>query len=212
MTSPAIHRPATARSLLFDEYGGDEPHDTGEAIRGHDLARHKLGMVRRLASSVADHVDRDVGAMADDLVDLDLGDLLVAGWRKHRELVDAARRTLAAPGTEEIPRLATHRVTSVHRPHVDLYVDGAFVNSFEFLLEVVFDLVGVAAVVRGGGLVALRGGECTVTARLLLEGAQLAKHSQQVDDLALMVVLDPPRPLLTAPPHAPRSQPWSGRE
>lgn len=200
MTSTS-HSRATARSLLFDEHGGDgEPHDTGEAIRGHHHARHKLGAVRRLSSSVADHVDRDVGAMADDLVDLDLGDLLVAGWRRHSRLVEAARRTVAAPDSEELALLATHRVTSVHRPHVDLFVDGTFVNSFEFLLEVVFDVVGVAAVVRRGELVALQGGECTVTARLQLEGAELAKHSQKVDDLARMVVLDPPRPLLAAPP------------
>ena len=58
--------------------------------------------------------------MADDLVDLDLGDLLVAGWRRHSRLVEAARRTLAAPGTEEVALLAPDRVTSVHHPHVDL--------------------------------------------------------------------------------------------
>lgn len=201
MTSTLHHRHATARSLLFDRRGDvSGPRDTGEAIRGQGHARHKLEAVRHLRSSVADRVDRDVGAMADELVDLDLGDLLVAGWRRHTRLVEAARRTLDAPGTEEVVLLATHRVTSVHHPHVDLHVNGTFVNSFEFLLEVVFDVVGVAAVVRTGELVGLHGGECTITARLLLEGAQLAKRSVRVDDLALLVEVDPPRPLLAAPP------------
>ncbi|MBD3927470.1 hypothetical protein IEZ26_22800 [Nocardioides cavernae] len=207
MTSTRIGNPTTARSLLFDERDNGEPRDAGEAIRGHDHARHRLEVVRRLASSVADHIDRDVGAMADDLVDLDLGDLLVAGWRRHSRLVEAARRTAAAPGTEEVALLATHRVTSVHHPHVDLYVDDTFINSFEFLLEVHFDVVGAAAVVRAGELVALHGGECTVTARLLLEDAQLAKRHARVNNLAVMVVLDPPRPLLTAPPARHKSGP-----
>lgn len=207
MTSTPINGPITARSLLFDE-GSGWPHDTGEAIRGHDHARHKLGQVRRLASSVADHIDQDVGAMTDDLIELDLGDLLVAGWRTHSRLVEAARRTSVAEGTEEIPMLASHRVTSVHRPRVDLYVDETFINAFEFLLEVLFDVVGAAAAVRGGALVALHGGECTVSARLMFEGALLAKHSIRVDDLAVMVVLDPPRSLLAAPPHG--TQPLPG--
>ena len=48
MISTPIGNPATARSLLFDESDNGEPHDAGEAIRGHEHARHKLDVVRRL--------------------------------------------------------------------------------------------------------------------------------------------------------------------
>jgi len=39
----------------------------------------------------------------------------MGSWRKHAPLIAAARRTAAAPKSEEIIALATHSVTSTHR-------------------------------------------------------------------------------------------------
>jgi hypothetical protein len=61
---------------------------------------------------------------------------------------------------------------------------------------------GLAAVVRAGNLVALRGGDCLVTATLTLEGAPIARRQHSFDP-ELLVGLDPPVALagpLAAPP------------
>ena len=55
-------------------------------------------------------------AGADGVLALDLGDLVIAGWRKQGQLAAAAERTAANPGTSELVELATHRVSSVHHP------------------------------------------------------------------------------------------------
>jgi hypothetical protein len=45
----------------------------------------------------------------------------------------------------------------------------------------VLDATGLAAVVRDGYLVALRGGDCLVTVRLTLDGERLAERQGNVD-------------------------------
>lgn len=188
----------TARVFLF----GDEPlADTVDAL-SRELERHgaawsALHGVRRLSAGLTGAVDREVAVVADGLLDLDLGDALIGGWRRYAALTDAARRTAAAPGSHEVVRLATHRVASTYRPRVDLLVDGVTVHDFVFELSVVFDVTGLAAVVRDGQLCTLLGGECLVSATLELQGARLAERQQRIEP-SVLVRLDPPRSLLAA--------------
>ena len=76
-------------------------------------------------------------------------------------------------------------MTSSFRPSVDLMVDGVRVNSFELDLSMVFDVTGVAAVVRDGALVAVRDG-CLVTAKLTQEGVRLAEGQHHLDIEAVL--------------------------
>lgn len=187
--------PRTARAVLFPQQatGGSERLDEGLRARG--VVSVDDPGIPPLAESALGLVDEEIGRVAEGLLDVDLGDALVAGWRKHAALVEAGRRTLATPGSEEVVVLARHRVRSSYRPSVDLLIDGVKVNSFEFDLQVVFDLAGVSAVVSTGRLTALRGGRCEVSATLTLEGARLAERRHEVD-LALIVPLSRPIPLV----------------
>ena len=72
------------------------------------------------------------------LLDLDLGDLVIAGWRKQGQLAAAAERTAANPGSSEVVELATHRVSSVHHPFVELLVNDAHVATVTFDLDIEF--------------------------------------------------------------------------
>ncbi len=191
--------PTTARDVLFDEQG------TGLARTLLDSGAVRTGIrgVRRLSASVTRTVTEELGAVGEELLEIDLGDALVAGWRTHASLEQAARRTLERPHSEEVVVLAAHTITSTHRPAVDLCVDGVVVNSFEFELVVVLVLTGVAAVVRAGQLVAVRGGRCDATVTLSLEGARLLRRERSLD-LALLLPLRPPRSLVASPPAIPR--------
>jgi hypothetical protein len=42
---------------------------------------------------------------------VDLDGMLLRGWRAHRDLTGAARRTLAHPGSTELVDLVRHQVT-----------------------------------------------------------------------------------------------------
>ncbi|HEU4948071.1 MAG TPA: hypothetical protein VFT31_13040 [Kribbella sp.] len=191
MNGAILTAPVTIRSFLFGAgTGADTAEVVGRVISEHGVARSALHGVRHLSAGAVQSVDREIGTVVDGLLDLDLGDILVACWSKHRALTEAAIRTLVAPGSEEVVALATHRAAATYSPHVDLLVDGRKVTTIEFRLTVVLDATGLAAVVRGGDLVALRGGDCRATATLLLEGVRLAERQSSLRP-DLVVRLDP---------------------
>jgi len=191
--------PPSVRGFLFGDAAGEAVQQLAGSLADTHAGRTAINSTRHLSRSAARAVDEEVGAVAADLLDIDLGDALVLSWRRYSALVEAARRTLAPPGSKEIVELATHRVTSEFRPSIDLMLDGIRVNTFEFHLALAFDLTGVSAVVQGGELVGVRGGDCLVTATLTLEGARLAGVSRPVD---VAVVLPLARPVRLAGPGA----------
>jgi hypothetical protein len=192
MSSGVLDRSVTARSFLLGDSGDAS---LGRKLTEQGVARSTLSGLRRLSAAALHTVDQEIGAVASGLLELDLGDMLLAGWRKHAALTDAARRTLAAPASEEVLELATHRITSAYRPRVDVFVDNQKITTVEFDLTTVFDLTGLAAVVKAGDLVALRSGECLVTATLRLGDARLAERREKLD-LVQRIRLDPPISLI----------------
>lgn len=191
---PTVHVPLTANALLFGA-GTQTAEALGNAISEQHATRTALRSIRRLSGSAAGLVDREVATVTDDLLDVDLGDVLIAAWQKHSKLTEAARRTLAISGSEEIVSLASHSIESTYSPHVDLVVNGALVHCFKFVLGIVVEVAALDAVVRAGTLAMLRSGECVMTAKLSLDGVQLANARRTVD-LELVVRLHPPRPLI----------------
>src|SRR5438034_1853331 len=98
-------------TALGDELGqGSALGAAGPAFRA--LGR---GMRKAVLRGIADQIAR--------VLDRDVIDVLGAGWRKHEALTSAGRRTLATPGAEEIVELADHRISSNHRPRIDVILD-----------------------------------------------------------------------------------------
>jgi hypothetical protein len=107
---------------------------------------------------------------------LDLGDLVVAGWRKQGQLAAAAERTAANPATSEVVELATHRISSVHHPYIELLVNDVRVTTVNFELDLEFEVRALVVTVRDGHVVSLYSGDCDLTATLTAEGVQLASR------------------------------------
>ena len=137
--------------------------------------------VAQLSEGGRKATDSAVARAVEQLCDLDLGELLASGWRTHRKLLAAARSTLAAPGREEVVELATHTVTSEHRPWVDLLVDGAPVARIPLRITVEFTLHAVVAVVRAGRLCEVRAGYGELEATLSAAEVQLAHRRGQFE-------------------------------
>ena len=204
MSTQTATRPLTARTFLLGRATEDGTEVLAGALREHQVAGAAVGG-RRLSRSAVRAVDAEIAAVAARLLDLPLGDALVSAWRTYGALVTAAERTSAMPGSEEVVVLATHRVAWSYDPHLDLLVDGVRVTTLDFELGVTFDLDGVVAVVRQGELVALRAGECTITASLTLRETTLA-HRRARTHAAVVLPLEPPVRLLgdAVPPRGAR--------
>ena len=142
---------------------------------GKDLDRalaHLPETVRRSAA-------QEAGTTMAALLKVDLIGVLVRGWREHRDIVSAARRTLAAPGSTELVSMSAHEVTLDQQPSVSVLVDGQQVASLQLGLAIVFDVNDLLLGISGGRLVAVRSGRCEITAILAVQGADLVvKHAR----------------------------------
>jgi hypothetical protein len=168
-------QPFSVSAFLFGE-DQDTEQILAQTLHDHGVLG-SLGNALELVSDAGREAAADqVAVVANGLLDLDLGDLVVAGWRKQGQLAAAAERTAANPGSAEVVELATHRVSSAHHPFVELLVNDVHVATVSFDLEVEFIVKALVATVRDGHLVSLHSGTCDVVATLAAEGFQLASR------------------------------------
>jgi hypothetical protein len=123
MTHSMSAPPRTALALLFGPDG-----DTRAAIAQHllsaDTGAEIRGALDRLPPLTREAAIGQVTKAAAELLDVNLADVVAAGWRKYTDLTTSARRTLAVPGSTELVDLASHRITAAQEPYVRLLVDG----------------------------------------------------------------------------------------
>jgi hypothetical protein len=206
MSSPTVTEPLSARTFLLGDTTDNTADVLAQALNEQGALQSPIRGLGGLSASAWQAVSQEIATVADGLFNLDFVDMVIAGWCKYTDLAKAAQHTLANPGSEEIVALATHRIVSTHHPSVDLIVNEAKAHTFEFELTVVFDITGVAAVLRRGDLVALRGGKCTVTATLKLEKTPLELTRKASIDLRVIVPLRRPIPLAHQAGQSPRTR------
>jgi|SRR5262245_825857 len=181
MITSTVAEPLTARAIFFAESGADPTAVLTQSMETGGVAAEVLRSIGRLSNAAQVEVKRQVAVVAGGVLDVNVVDLLVGGWRKHAALVAAARHTLVVPGSEEVVDLASHRIRSVHRPYVSVLIDDVQVAKIDFELTVVFEIKALVAVVRAGRLVALSGGQCEAAATIAAEGVLLVQQRRLLD-------------------------------
>jgi hypothetical protein len=158
----------TVGALLF----GRENEDAGALQLSPSWHEFEASLARagtQLASSTRETLASEIGAAISDAEDIEVGDLMIYGWRTHRHLVEAARRTLKAPGRKEVVHLAQHQMTATRHPVVDLTASGVRLYSAHFTVTVTVDIGLADAVVKQGRLTKLTTGGFSVLAVLEAE-------------------------------------------
>ena len=175
MTTAIATHPFTVSAFLFGEDQDTEQALT-QALHEHGVLGSMDTTLELVSEAGREAAADQVAVVAHGLLDLDLGELVVAGWRKQGQLAAAAERTAANPGSSEVVELATHRISSGHHPSVELLVNDVHVATVTFDLEVEFVIKALVVTVRDGHVVSLHTGACDVTATLAAEGIQLASR------------------------------------
>ncbi len=194
MTTTVQAGPGTAANLLFGP-GANAAEALAQQIlsapTGLDQALERLPEATRHAAV------REAAAAAAGLLDVDLDGLLLAGWRAHRDLTGAARRTLAVPGSTELVDLIRHQVSVAQEPSVAVLVDGRQVATIQLGLSVDFDISALVAGIKAGLLVAVHAGTCDLTATLAIQGTDVLTATSHFD-LPGVIRVSPGIPLLPA--------------
>jgi hypothetical protein len=154
MTTPGPDGVITAADLLF---GSTE--NAHEAMTRHVMSARNLARAfARLPRVTREAAVREAAMAAVGLLKLDLMEVLVSGWREHRDIFSAARRTLDTPGSKELVGLAPHRISTVQQPAVGILVDGHRVHTLQLGLSIIFEVTGLVAGIHAGRLAAIHAG------------------------------------------------------
>jgi hypothetical protein len=180
--APAGGAAVTVRTVLF---GAADPAVVLALAPGWRGVLDRVdGVLTPVSAAGRSVVDRELTAVLSGLLGLDLGQVLIGGWLRHRALLAAARVTRANPTATELVQLAPHRISTAHRPYVDIVVDGVKLAEVHFDLGLIVDVDGLLATVRQERLVTVQGGRCAVTASLACEGYELAQRRSVLDPAA----------------------------
>jgi hypothetical protein len=181
MTTAGTERPLTAADLLFGSSQDASQALTREimsASRAQNLG-HALKHLPRVTREAA---AREATSAAAGLMKVNLIDVLAAGWREHREVIAAARRTLATPGSKELVGVAPHRITTLQQPAVSVLIDGRRVHTLQLGLSIVFEVTGLVAGVSHGRLAGIHAGRCEVGVALTVHDIEvLTKRAHHLE-------------------------------
>jgi hypothetical protein len=180
MTTAIATQPFTVSAFLFGQ-GQDPEQALAQALHEHGVLGSMSTTLQLVSEAGRQAAADQVAVVAHGLLDLELGDLVVAGWRKQGQLAAAAERTAANPGTSEVVELATHRISSAHHPSVEVLVNDAHLATVTFDLTIEFVIKALVVTVRDGHVVSLHSGACDVAATLAAEGIQLASRREHFE-------------------------------
>lgn len=103
---------------------------------------------------------RRVLEMLGDMLAIPVPEVLMAGWRKYRELLAYADPERHPPGAQNEVPLAKHTFRSAWKPEVDILVNGAPVATLTFDVELEISLEGAVLVIQDGKVMTIATGEC----------------------------------------------------
>lgn len=190
--------PITARAVLFDgaapAVGVDEMAECLRECHADRLALRCAPVVTGVLRSAALH---ELASAVDGLFEVDLGRVMVEGWRRYDRLHRAALRTQGG-GVEQV-ELFEHEITRTCRPRLDVTVDGNHVGELTLELGITALLQPLIATVRDGMLVALGPGDCIVTVSIDAPEAGPIMQRKHTFHVATMVYLGRPIPLIAQP-------------
>jgi hypothetical protein len=180
MSSSEPAAPHTALALLF---GPDQetPAAVAERLRSADIGTDVRGALDSLPPLTRQVAVNQVTTAAAVLLDINLADVVAAGWQKHADLTAAARRTLASPGSTDLVDLASHRISTAQQPYVTILVDGHRVATVRFGVSLAFEISALLVEIKAGRLVALHSGRCVVTGTLAIQDVNVITRQAHID-------------------------------
>ena len=104
-----------------------------------------------------------------DVLDINVVDVLVAGWKKQTEVRELLQATAADPSRTALVHLAEHTIESTHKPSMEVRSGGKVVARLSFTIEAAFELDAVELVLRHGRVEEARPGEVTARGTVKLE-------------------------------------------
>jgi hypothetical protein len=152
--------------------------ESAEGVRGLNLPGDWAGVRNQILMK------------AGGLLDITLLDVMRSAWKKGREL-EAYRDTEKYPlnKTFTVP-LVEHKITSTHKPRVDIQINGKTVGSVHFTVNIEIAVKGMTLEIRNARITKIHAGDCKAKGSFFCEGFLLAERATQPLELPGTIDLD----------------------
>ncbi|HSF83937.1 MAG TPA: hypothetical protein VLA49_22095 [Anaerolineales bacterium] len=95
-----------------------------------------------------------------EALDLDIGNILVWGWRKQREIIQYRDKENPPEGSHHVP-LLEHTIVSKHSPTIQPVVNEVRLAKLKFDILLKLKMKGAILIIRDGNIMAIQTGTCT---------------------------------------------------
>ena len=139
---------------------------------------------QRLMKSLATYGDminslgvfRGIAAQIPGLLRLDLGVILVGGWKKMADLRGYTDRAKYPADQTVFVEVTRHTVSSIHKPSLDIVVNGVKVDAVPFELKLMIVVDGAVLTIRDGRILSVKTGACKAGIEFKCEGYMILKR------------------------------------
>ena len=129
-----------------------------------------------------------------DLLDINIVDVLLGGWKVHQDVRRERGYTAADPSRTAVVQLTRHTIESQHTPSIELRAQGRKILEVSFPVELTLEIEAVRLTIRGGAIREIHPGEVKVRGTMKLENTVVFERQLSAITLPGRIVLDPPAP------------------
>ncbi len=133
-----------------------------------------------------------------DALDTQLTTVLIRGWTQWRKVRNRFREAVAEPDKTFVVPLLEHKLTSTHKPHVDVFLGNQRLGRIDIEVSLEIVIKGASLRVENAAIAAIDTGSCAGTGKIKIEGVQIAKRESQPLPFAGTIRLTQPVPLQPA--------------
>src|SRR6266852_6065144 len=125
----------------------------------------------------------DLASKVCELLDIKIPNILVAAWKKAKELQTVLEKSKATPDEVVCLELTEHNINSEHKPSLDVRIKGATVKKIELGVQLGFKLKGFVLKIQNGGIKEMQTGHCE--ARGTIKYGTLAIAEKKLEPIKL---------------------------
>ena len=140
----------------------------------------------------------DLAEKVCELLNIKIPDILVAAWKKAKELQTVLEKSKATPDEVLYLELAEHTINSDHKPSIDVRIKGATVKKIELGVQLGFKLRGFVLKIQNGAMMEMQTGNCE--AKGTINYGSLTIAEKQLEPIRLPVSIPIPSSIQTLTP------------
>jgi len=131
----------------------------------------------------------DLAAKVCELLDIKIPNILVAAWKKAKELQTVLEKSKATPDEVVYLELAEHSINSDHKPSLDVRIKGATVKKIELGVQLGFKLKGFVLKIQNGGIKEMQTGHCEAKGTIKYGTLMIAEKKLEPIKLPLSIAI-----------------------